>query len=238
MWETLGDTDPDWAVLTDPGRRRGGWDSDLEAFYATGRAEVDEVLDEIGAEVRRARATDWGSGTGRLTLALAAQFTDVTAVDVSTTMLDTLAARAAQRGVTNVHPVRLEDFRPGGDQDLVVCLLVLQHLPDRAAVLAAARTMVAALTIGGRVVLEVPDRALTARAALQPRYHAYRALRLAGVSPRWLHRHGLSGISMVTVSSEQVRSALEQAGATVEVARVVRPGDGHRYVRYVARRVR
>jgi hypothetical protein len=31
-WEHLGETDAHWAVLSDPGKRRGGWD--LEEFYA------------------------------------------------------------------------------------------------------------------------------------------------------------------------------------------------------------
>ena len=104
--------------------------------------------------------------------------------------------------------------------------------------LAAREAMTASLRVGGRVVVEVPDRALTTRARLQPRYRAYRALRLAGVSTGWLHRRGLSGISMVTVGQAALRSTLERCGATVETSSVVRPGDGHRYVRYLARRVR
>ena len=238
VWEALGRTDPDWAVLTDPHRRQGKWAPDLEAFYATGREEVEQVLADLPAGAGRARATDWGSGTGRLSLALAQRFSQVTCVDVSDAMLAALTARAAERGVTNVRGVRVEDLQPAGDQDLVLCLLVLQHLPDRAAVLVALESMVACLAVGGRVVAEVPDRGLTLRARLQPRYHAYRALRLVGVAPPWLHGHGLSGISMVSVDSEVVRSTLQRAGASVEQARVVRPGDGHRYVRYVARRSR
>jgi len=238
VWESLGRSDPDWAVLTDPARRRGGWAPDLEAFYGTGRAEVDEVLAGLPADTGRSRATDWGSGTGRLSLALAAHFDQVTSVDVSDPMLATLADRAAQRGVTNVRGVRLDEHRPGADQDLVLCLLVLQHLPDRAAVLAALEAMTASLRPGGRLVVEVPDRALTARARAQPRYRAYQVLRLVGVPTGWLHARGLSGISMVSVDQGLVRATLEGCGATVEVASVVRPGDGHRYVRYVARRIR
>ena len=236
VWEALGSTDPDWAVLTDPDRRQGGWAPDLEAFYATGRAEVDEVLGALPADTGRARATDWGAGTGRLSLALAARFEQVTAVDVSEAMLAALSDRAAQRGVTNVRGVRLDEHHPGGDQDLVLCLLVLQHLPDRAAVLTALEAMTASLRVGGRLVVEVPDLALTARARLQPRYRAYQVLRMAGVPTGWLHRHGLSGISMVTVEVAAVRSTLQHCGATVELSSVVRPGGGHRYVRYVARR--
>jgi len=43
---------------------------------------------------------------------------------------------------------------------------------------------------------------------------------------------------LAAVGQAAVRSTLERCGATVETSSVVRPGDSHRYVRYVARRVR
>jgi SAM-dependent methyltransferase len=238
VWESLGREDPDWAVLTDPARRGGGWSQDLDTFYASGQAEIAEVLAELPVHdgSPRERAMDWGSGTGRLTFALAAHYPQVTAVDVSDAMLATLGVRAAARGVEGVHGVRVDELVPAADHDLVVSLLVLQHLPDEAAVLAALRTMVACLRVGGHAVVEVPDRPLTRKARSQPRYHAYRALRLVGVRPAWLHSHGLSGISMVTLPQALVRRTLEEAGATVEAVSDVRPGDGYRYLRYRARR--
>lgn len=241
VWESLGREDPDWAVLTDPARRGGGWAHDLDAFYASGQAEIAEVLAELpkppdGAELPRERAMDWGSGTGRLTFALAAHYPQVTAVDVSDAMLATLGVRAAARGVEGVRGVRVDDLVPAADHDLVVSLLVLQHLPDEASVLTALRTMVACLRVGGHAVVEVPDRPLTRKARSQPRYHAYRALRRVGVRPAWLHAHGLSGISMVTLPQAVVRRTLEDAGASVEAVSDVRPGDGYRYLRYRARR--
>ncbi|HTY72444.1 MAG TPA: SAM-dependent methyltransferase, partial [Actinomycetes bacterium] len=74
VWESLGESDPDWAVLTDQRRRNRGWENDLDAFYATGSAEIRDVLAALPAGVGRGVAVDWGSGTGRLTFALAEHF--------------------------------------------------------------------------------------------------------------------------------------------------------------------
>lgn len=238
VWESLGREDPDWAVLTDPARRGGGWVDDLDAFYASGLTEVADVTALLPEGAPRERAMDWGSGTGRLTFALAAGYREVTAVDISDAMLSTLAARAAARGVEGVHGVRVDDLAPGSDHDLVVSLLVLQHLPDRATVLTALATMVACLRVGGHAVVEIPERPLTWRARAQPRYQAYRALRRAGVGSTWLHAHGLSGISMVTLTEAEVRRTLERVGAEVRQVAAVRPGESYRYLRYLARRVR
>lgn len=237
VWESLGRADPDWAVLTDPSRRGGGWTDDLDAFYASGRTEVAAVLETLPDDAGRERATDWGSGTGRLTFALAAEYDRVTGVDVSDSMLAALAERAAGRGVGNVDGVRVDAVEPGGDQDLVLSLLVLQHLSDEAAVVEALATMVGCLRVGGRLVVEVPDTTLTWRARLQPRFRAYQALRRLGAGPERLHRRGLSGISMVTVAQAEVARALAAAGAEVEHV-VAAPDGGFRYVRYRARRVR
>jgi SAM-dependent methyltransferase len=238
VWESLGASDADWAVLTDPARRGGGWGPALEEFYASGRQEVAAVLAALPAEppLARDRAMDWGSGTGRLTFALAHKFGQVTAVDVSDSMLTTLTLRAAERGLSGVHPVRVDQLRPAADQDLVLSLLVLQHLPDVAAVRAALSTMVACLRHGGVLVVEVPEQALTWRARLQPRFRAYRALRAVGLPPARLHRWGLSGISMLTVDRSAVTVALERAGAHVLQMTATELAQDYRYVRYLARR--
>ena len=41
-WTAFGEQDPLWAILTAPGKRGGGWG--LDEFFATGRPEVEEVL--------------------------------------------------------------------------------------------------------------------------------------------------------------------------------------------------
>ena len=83
VWESLG-APTHWAVLTDPGRRHGGWEPDLDAFYATGRDEVAELLATLPVDAAHEATIDWGSGTGRLTFALLDHCRTVTAVDMST----------------------------------------------------------------------------------------------------------------------------------------------------------
>jgi SAM-dependent methyltransferase len=226
VWESLGGQDPDWAVLTAPGRRHRGWADHLEQFYATGRAEVADIVAGLPAASPLDRALDWGSGTGRLTFALAERYRAVTAVDVSSSMLTTLTERATQLGLgSRVRPTLLADLRPAGDVDLLVSLLVLQHLSCQADALAALRTMVACLRVGGYLVVEVPDRPMSLKARLQPRFRAYQVLRALGLDPAVLHRRGLSGISMQCLPADLVQHALQSDGA-------------HRYVRYLARRTR
>lgn len=131
-WTTLGAADPLWAVYVAPGVRNGRWD--LDAFFATGRREVDAAMDHIatlGLTPGRERALDFGAGVGRLSAALAGHFGEVIAVDIAPTMLDT-ARRIDRSGgrcrfVLNDSPDLA--FQPAASVDLVYSSLVLQHLP-------------------------------------------------------------------------------------------------------------
>ena len=238
VWESLGETDPDWAVLTDPARRHGGWEADLDAFYATGRTEIAEVLAALPTDAPRHLAVDWGSGTGRLTFALAEHFEHVLAVDVSRSMLSQLTTRSERMNLADrVTATHLEAAHPSGQADLVVSLLVLQHLPSKDAAEAALAGMLGWLRPGGHLVVELPDRAATRRARLQPRYHAYRVARALGVSPARLHARGLSGISMLTLDSAAVHRTVVGAGGLVVASDVARENGGHVYMRYLIRRV-
>ena len=63
QWEAFGRTDPLWANLTAHGRDHGGWE--LDEFLATGRDEVRGylgLLEELGVDVARGRALDFGCG--------------------------------------------------------------------------------------------------------------------------------------------------------------------------------
>lgn len=238
VWQSLGTVDPDWAVLTEPGQKHGGWVDELDRFYGHGVDDVEHVLAALPDEppLGHHRALDWGSGTGRLSFALAARFDRVTCVDISDSMLATLAQRADQRGVPNVDPVPLAQFAPAQDHDLVLSLLVLQHLPDRGRVREALTTMVAALRPGGVLFVEIPSRPRTGKARLQPKFQAYRLGRRLGIAPARLHRAGLSGISMLTVTEPWVRDVLERAGADLERVLPVHDDGNYDNLRYLARR--
>jgi hypothetical protein len=65
-WEELGRLDPLWAVLSTREGRHGRWDPD--AFFATGREEVERLLAvaaEVGHPRERGAVLDFGCGVGR-----------------------------------------------------------------------------------------------------------------------------------------------------------------------------
>lgn len=234
VWASLGQDDADWAVLTVRDRRHGRWEDQLAEFYASGRAAVQECV-ALAKPQQFAKALDFGAGTGRLSLALAARFESVTAVDVSPGMLRTIEVRAAEAGVRNISAVQIDDYQPQGDHDFAISLLVLQHLPSREDVRGAIRLIAASLRPGGVAVIELPERALLLRARLQPRLRVYSLLRGLGVSARRLHRHGFSGISMLTVTRNAASLTFKGAGLTV-VDSVDRLDPDYNYVQWVVRK--
>lgn len=131
FWERHARRDPLWAVLSDPTKKDRGWD--LRQFLETGAREISLLmyqLDDLHIVVSRQKALDFGCGVGRLTLALADFFDEVTGVDVSPTMI-----RLADR--LNREPERVryvlnlrEDLAVFGDEefDVVYTDIVLQHL--------------------------------------------------------------------------------------------------------------
>jgi SAM-dependent methyltransferase len=234
VWTALGAADPDWAVLTVPQRRAGGWDEHLDEFYSSGRSEIDACL-SAAAPVERGRALDFGCGTGRLSLALAEQFEQVTACDISQPMLDELISRAADRKIGNivtVSPSRLTHLAP---HDFAISLLVMQHLESLPAVDVAVAQVAASLKPGGVAVIELPRRARQIRARLQPRFRIYRVVRRAGVSAGRLQRWGFSGISMLTVNDARARRMFTGHGLEL-VAAVDRRDPDYDYVRWILRK--
>ena len=76
---------------------------------------------------------DFGAGTGELSLAAARVCRRVVAVDVSTTMLGALRAKARERHTTNLEVVRggFLSYENAGEQaDFVYTRNALHHLPD------------------------------------------------------------------------------------------------------------
>lgn len=130
-WNRMAQTDPLWAVLTDPDKQGNRWQ--LEEFFATGRDIVAVELAtarQLYPELRTRAALDFGCGVGRLSQALAEHFETVTGIDISEDML-ALARRHNTRGervryLHNPHP----DLRllPDASFDFVYSLITLQHM--------------------------------------------------------------------------------------------------------------
>jgi SAM-dependent methyltransferase len=138
FWERLAQSDPLWAVLSDPSKRGRQWDVGL--FFETGRREISLLMHQLrvlGCTPARGTALDFGCGVGRLSQALAQYFEHVVGLDVAPTMI-AIAERLNRYGtrVTYVenHDPHLSRFGFHG-VDLVYSDIVLQHIePDIAAI--------------------------------------------------------------------------------------------------------
>lgn len=132
VWQTLGQDDPLWAVLSHADKRGGRWDA--AEFLATGQIEIDTQLAALAASGfprGRELALDFGCGAGRLTRALAGHFGRVIGVDVSASMVAT--ARELNADVANVEfrenaSPRIEDVADAS-VDFVFSHITLQHIP-------------------------------------------------------------------------------------------------------------
>jgi len=151
---------------------RATWDalaSDPDAYVGDperGRAELEALFGRLGADPRGGTCVEVGCGPGRMTAALAERFDRVVAVDVSPAML--AQARAS------VTDDRVEFLAVPGDSlagvedalaDVVVCYLVLQHLPTRAVVAHYLAEFARVLVPQGQGFVQLPvlDDALRAR---------------------------------------------------------------------------
>jgi SAM-dependent methyltransferase len=161
-WQRFGETDPFWAVLTDPGHAGRGWEApEAKArFFETGRADVSRILDQVraaGLRVSFERALDFGCGVGRLTQALAEHFRQVVGLDIAPAMLE--RARQENRYGSRVRYVVTDrgDLAVLGAErfDLILSLLVLQHMAP-ADGLATISQFVRRLTPGGAAVFNLP----------------------------------------------------------------------------------
>ena len=103
-----------------------------------------------------ARVLDVGCGVGRWSRLLAAQGAQVTAVDLSPTMIAQAQRRAAAERVAERCSFRVQDLSEldvEGQFDVVLGVTVLQHILDPARLRAAVRGMAARLAPGGRMIL-------------------------------------------------------------------------------------
>ena len=124
---------------------------------ATARAELEGLFGRLGHDPHGGVCVEVGCGPGRMTGALAERFDRVLAVDVSPAMLD-----LARRNVTTpnvefrlVSGERLDSLEDDV-ADVVVCYLVLQHLPSRSRVLAYLEEMSRVLAPTGSAFLQIP----------------------------------------------------------------------------------
>jgi SAM-dependent methyltransferase len=158
-WDRLGRADPFWAVLTDPAKRRGGWDP--EEFFRDGVEEIETALrraGQFGFPLRRRRALDFGCGVGRITQALARSFDRCDGVDISESMLRGAARYNRFPGRCVYHLNHAPDLAlfDTSSFDFVYSTLVLQHMPPEYGK-GYLRELLRVLEPGGLLVVQLPS---------------------------------------------------------------------------------
>ena len=162
-WNELAAKDAMWAVLTGPLATRRTWDAD--AFFKTGVAEVDSMLDRVrraGVIPRFQRALDFGCGVGRLTQALGRHFERVDGVDISSAMIARAQALNRLGDHCQYHlneADRLVAF-PDGEFDFVYSMITLQHIEPQYS-LRYIEEFFRVVRPGGVVVFQLPGEPVT-----------------------------------------------------------------------------
>jgi len=220
-WEDWGRVDPFWAILTKPDARGGKWD--LDAFFESGQQTIDRIWQqahELGVPARHESGLDFGCGVGRLSRALATHVENVVGLDIAETMIAEArvlnrAVRACEFRVQRADD--LSDF-PDDSFDVVLTLLVLQHIPSVPTIENYLAEFVRVLAPQGLLVFQlptsVPAKPPTAmRSRLRP---IAVLLRRLGVSPHLLYRLGWSpAMPMTAISAERTLAVLAEAGGKV-----------------------
>jgi 2-polyprenyl-3-methyl-5-hydroxy-6-metoxy-1,4-benzoquinol methylase len=236
-WNSLA-RDAKWAVLSDPSAKGGQWND--EAFWRTGEGDVRAVLADcarLEANPLRARALDFGCGVGRLSRALAAEFSRVDGVDVSSSMIE-LARQAAPANAT-FHENRVADLSivPSASFDFVLTLIVLQHMRPHLMV-GYLREFGRVLRPGGVIYFQVPS-------SPRPRFSKVRAktlvrrvaFRVPGVKSLWRRVRGELPIEMYALPERQVRATLDALGfELLSVVEDAAAGEDWKSLRYVAKK--
>lgn len=215
-WDTLGASDPLWAVYVTKSARHGGWD--LEEFLTTGRREVRDSWSRFEAATGQAPApdsivVDFGCGVGRLSTALAERTARVVGIDISESMLH--AARGVIPPDLRARICLIASSSPTlplgeSTADFVYTSLVLQHMPAHLA-LGYVGDFMRVLKPGGYAFVQVaerPDASLKGTAfRLLPAW-AYGALQrtLLGYP---------APMRMEQLSLDSVRAAVETSGGEV-----------------------
>ena len=212
-WTALGTVDPLWAVLSDPNTRGGRWDTD--AFFATGRKDVDAVfavISEANLVIDGRRALDFGCGVGRLSQALAREFDEVVGVDISSSMLEGARRFDQSDGRCQFVLNTTDDLSqfPTASFDFVYSHIVLQHM-EPVYSLGYIREFTRLLRSGGVVVFQIPVTNGTRRIRdLVKSWFPGLVKRLHNI------RHpGIPIIELYAVPMERITQALIEGGMSI-----------------------
>lgn len=163
-WNRLGETDPFWAVLTDPTKRGRKWRPD--EFFQRGEREIAEVMENVerlGVQLARRRALDFGCGVGRLTQALCRYFEQCAGVDIAPSMIRVARKYNRYGNRCQYYLNEADDLRLFEDNtfDFIYSVIVLQHIrPEYSR--KYIQEFLRVLTPGGMAVFQIPSEPIIA----------------------------------------------------------------------------
>ena len=117
--------------------RAAQWDN-LPRRVALANAVVETIIQEVHPQSSM-RMLDYGAGTGLVTLGLQPLVKEVIAVDSSRGMLEQLASKAREAGITNLETFFIDLDQPSqlpATIDLLVSSMTMHHVPHVAPLLA------------------------------------------------------------------------------------------------------
>lgn len=217
---------------------RQTWDAaaraeEVDAYVGdpqTAEAELGGLLGRLGDDGRGGTCVEVGCGPGRMTGLLAVRFELVVAVDVSAEMLDLARSRVTATNVDfrAVGGERLDSVK-SGIADVLVCYLVLQHLPSREVVTSYLAEFGRVLAPGGRAFVQIPVIVPGLRSS------AWRGLRRAVLPVETRLRGDVSSQAAyrgIRLDDRELEAALAAAGLRV-AARDESANSPYRYAREV-----
>lgn len=163
-WGAIGVEAPHWSVLTQSRYLPGEIERHKGEFYASGQGDarlICSLLAQHGIPAGGvARVVEFGCGVGRVTLALARLFPEVTGCDVSDAHLGIARAEAEARQLGNIawHRSTIAAPMPDTPCDLWFSRIVLQHNPPPIMAWLLRRAF-RSLAPGGVAIFQVPTHA-------------------------------------------------------------------------------
>jgi len=135
QWNSLGEMDPYWGILSSE-NFRGVIDSETkDYFFQTGQESIDRLLEVCAVNGihldSNSKVLELGCGLGRLTQTLSALYQSVTAIDISKSNLVIARINLADRdNIEYISMTGINDIEKlSSDYNLIVSLITFQHNP-------------------------------------------------------------------------------------------------------------
>lgn len=215
-WETLGEVDPFWAVLSDNSKRFNNWG--LDEFIKTGEVEVENIffqLNYLASDLNRGEILDFGCGVGRLARHWLKYFEKYYGTDISENMIK--KAKEINQNFKAEFFINSSDLKIFSDNkfDLIYSGIVLQHLPSKNFIKSYILEFKRILKLGGVLVFQLPSK-IPWTFRFQPIRRLYGLLKLIGFSEKFLYQKiGLYPIKMSFISETDMNKFLIDSGFKV-----------------------